>query len=316
MKAVFLNKFGSRDALIVGELLKSVAGEGEVLVNIKAAGVNPIDWKIREGLVLKRGIPHEFPLIPGWDMAGIVVERGYAARRFSVGDEVFSYCRRPVIHKGTYAEYIAIPECYLARKPKNFSFEQAAAVPLSALTAYQSLFDTGKLKRRETVFILGASGGVGSCAVQFAKLAGARVIALASRRNHLYLKKLGADRVIDYQAGDFREALRKVLPNGAELVLACVGGEGLLKAYDCVRKGGRLCTIVERGDEAIAQEKGVDLRYIFVEPNASQLELIRALVEKRKFSVKLSGVYPLEDVARAHEQIETSHTRGKIVLKI
>ena len=316
MRAVVIEKFGGREILNIKEVDRPVPGEGEVLVKIHAAGINPVDWKIREGRLKERGYPHQFPVILGWDMAGVVEAFGHGARRFAVGDKVFAYARRPVIHQGTYADYICLPESYLAVKPTNLSFVEAACVPLAALTAYQSLFDAARLKKKETIFILGASGGVGSFAVQMAKITGAKVIALASQKNHAYLKRIGAGKTLDYQKGDFVKELKKIEPKGVDVVFSCVGGENLTKGYDCVRAGGRLVTIVEKGDEALAGSKGVKLFYVFVEPNSRQLDQIRRWIEQKKIKVRVSLSFMLDDVKKAHEQIETGHTRGKIALKI
>lgn len=249
-------------------------------------------------------------------MSGVVEARGHGARRFEAGDAVYAYCRRPVIQKGTYAEYISLPECYLSLKPKSLSFEKAAGVPLAGLTAYQAIFDRAQVKKGETVLVVGASGGVGSFAVQFAKIAGAKVFAVAGKSNHAYLKKLGAARTLDYQKEDFQKAFLAAVPKGADVVLAFAGGESLVKAYSCVRKKGRLVTIVEKGDENAARQKGFELLYHFVEPNAKELRQIRKWIDAKKVAVATAAVLPLEQAAKAHELIESAHTRGKIVLKV
>lgn len=316
MQAVLIHKFGGIEQLQLTELPQPQPGEGEVLVQVKAAGVNPVDWKILNGRLQQR-IPHQFPIILGWDMAGVVAGVGYSARRFQVGDEVFAYCRRPVVQYGTYAEFITLPESYLVYKPNNLSFEEAAAVPLAVLTAYQSLFAAANLQPDETLLILGASGGVGSFAVQLAKAQGATVIALASKKNHAYLKTLGADITIDYTQGDFRELLRAVAPDGVDVVYDCVGTETLLKGYDCVKLGGRLVSILDpQGDAERIAARHINYRYVFVEPDVSQLAHIRQWIEAGKVKPHLSAVYPLAEVAKAHEHISLFHTQGKIVLQL
>ena len=157
MKAVLFHEFGEIDQLQLVELPKPTLGEAEVLVQVKAAGVNPVDWKILQGR-LKERVPHQFPVIPGWEMAGVVVECGHGARRFQPGDEVFSYCRRPVVQFGSYTEFMTLPESYVTHKPNNLSFTEAASVPLAALTAYQSIFSAANLQADETLLVLGASG--------------------------------------------------------------------------------------------------------------------------------------------------------------
>jgi NADPH:quinone reductase-like Zn-dependent oxidoreductase len=290
-------------------------GEGEVLVRVKAAGVNPADWKIRAGH-LKDFLPHEFPIVLGWDLAGVVERVGYSARRFKVSDEVYAYCRRPVVRHGTYAEYVAIPESYLAFRPKAIDFEEAASIPLASLTAYQSVYDAVKLTAGESILILGASGGVGSFAVQFGRATGARVIALASQRNHAYLKELGASDTVDYAAGDFRAAVDALAPQGVDVVFDCVGPEALAKGYECLKRGGRVVSILVRDGRELANKAGATHHYVFVEPNVVELDHIRSLVDSGMLRSHLSGVYPLVDVAKAHEAMETGHTRGKIVLTV
>jgi NADPH:quinone reductase-like Zn-dependent oxidoreductase len=315
VKAVNIHQFGNRDVLKLENVEKPALSEGEVLIRIHASGVNPVDWKIREGY-LKDFIPHEFPVILGWEMAGVVEETGHAARRFKPADEVYAYCRRPVIQKGTYAEYIAIPEAYLSKKPKNLSFEEAAGIPLAGLTAYQALFDAAGLKKGENILVMGASGGVGSYAVQLAKIAGAKVAALASRKNQEYLRGLGADHFLDYESGNFQSVLRQIFKEGADVVFDCVGGETLRAGQDCVRDGGRIVSIVDEPDEEFLKKKQVESCFKFVEPNSSQLDILRGYVEAGKLKVSVASVFSLEEAAKAHEKIESGHTRGKIVLKI
>ncbi len=314
MRAIFIKEYGGVEKLIFGQTPKPSPKDGEVLVRIKAAGVNPVDWKIRAGYLAGR-MPNEFPIILGWDLAGLVEERGLGARRFDVGDKVYAYARQSVIRNGTYAEYIVLPESYLSLKPSNLNFEKSAAVPLTALTAYQGLTEKAVLRKGETCLIVGASGGVGSFAVQFAKLAGARVIAVASKKNHAYLKSLGARYTIDYRE-DVLLAVKKTVPTGADVVFDMIGGDTLKRSYDCVKKGGRLVTVTEPGDPQAAISKGFQLLYHFVEPNSRHLDLFRALFEKGKLKVHLSRTFPLERAADAHALVETGHSKGKIVLKV
>ena len=315
MKACTIEAFGDRSQLKIVDLPTPEAGDGEVLVRIHAAGVNPVDWKIREGR-LKDLFPHVFPLILGWDMAGVVEAVGHSARRFAPGDEIYAYARRPVAQKGTYAEYIALPESYVTRKPANLSMSEAASIPLTALTAYQALFDAGRLIEGQSVFILGASGGVGSGAVQLAAVKGCRVIALASSRNHDYLKSLGAEAVIDYERGDFTQSLGEVMPNGVDLVFDCHGGDTLERGQLCARVGGSLVSITEMVDEESLKQRDVRFAFTFVEPNVPQLDHIRELIESGRFRANVTQTFTLDQVAKAHENIESGHTRGKIVLQI
>jgi NADPH:quinone reductase-like Zn-dependent oxidoreductase len=313
MKAMVIHEFGGRDVLKYTDLPTPEPGEGEVLVRVRAAGVNPVDWKIRAGY-LKDFLPHKFPIILGWDLAGIVEKVGYSARRFKPGDEVYAYCRRPIVQHGTYAEYVAIPESYLALRPRAISFEEAASIPLAALTAYQSVYDAVRLTAGESILILGASGGVGSFAAQLGKVVGARVIALASQKNHAYLKELGAADTVDYASGDFRAAVKSLAPQGVDVVFDCFGAEALAKGYDCLRRGGRAVSILVREGKELADRAGATHHYVFVEPNVVELDHVRSLVDSAMLRSHLSGVYPLAEAAKAHEAMETGHTRGKIVL--
>lgn len=314
MKAVIVKEFGGTDKLIYTDVEKPRPGEGEVLVNIKAAGVNPVDVAVRQGYM--KHIKTVTPFIPGWDMAGVIEETGQGATRFKPGDEVYSYARRPVIHGGTYAEYIALPESIVAAKPVNISFEQAAGVPLVALTAFQSLFEAGKLFRDQKILILGASGGVGSFAVQFAKITGCEVYAVASSKREGYLRELKADYIIDYTKGNLDMAIKSALPDGAYFVFDCGSRDMTQKAYAWVKANGTLVSILNRVDEKLAEMYKVNFKYVFVEPDVPNLDVIRTWIESNEVKVHVSQVYDLKDVVKAHEQISTHHTQGKIVLRI
>lgn len=315
MQACIIESFGDRRRLKITDLPTPEPGEGEVLVRIHAAGVNPVDWKIREGW-LKDLFPHELPLILGWDMAGVVAAVGHSARRFNPGDEVYAYARRPVVQEGTYAEYISLPESYVTRKPENLSMVEAASIPLVTLTAYQALFEAGRLQSGQSVLILGASGGVGSSAVQLAAEKGCRVIGLASGRNHDYIRSLGAEITIGYEGGEFSQHVSEVMPNGVDLVFDCHGGDTLQRGVSCVRVGGSLVSITETIDEALLKERDVRFAFTFVEPHVPQLDHIRGLIEAGRFRANVTQTFPFDQVVKAHEAIETGHTRGKIVLQL
>ncbi len=238
MKTIAIKEFGGRDKLQFMDLPVPEIKPGEILVKVKAAGVNPVDWKIREGYI-KDLFPYEFPIILGWDAAGIVEQAGPEVTRFKEGDEIFAYCRKPMVQGGAYAEYIVLEEEHAAIKPKNTSFEEAASIPLAALTAYQSLFDAAKLQSGETVLIHAAAGGVGGFGVQLARDHGAVVWATASARNKEYVQDLGAAQVVDYNQVDFCDSVRSEYPDGVDVVFDCVGGEVLQKSTDIVKKGGK-----------------------------------------------------------------------------
>lgn len=315
MKAVLIDQFGGREVLRMGGVEKPEPRAGELLIRVCAAGINPVDWKIRQGLLVGR-LPHVFPLILGWDAAGIVEALGPGCTRFRAGDEVFVYGRKPVIGDGCYAEYVVIPESYASRMPKKMNFEEAASIPLACLTAWQSLFDASALKKGMTVLIHAAAGGVGGFAVQLAKSRGADVVGTASARNHDYVRSLGADLVIDYTSGDFRSAVRRAYPDGVDIAFDTVGGAVQAQSADVIKPGGVLVSLLAYANEAALQAKGIRTKYVFVSPNGSQLEDIRSLIDQGQLKTHLAAVLSLDQVAKAHELVESGHTRGKIVLKI
>ncbi|GAA5043191.1 oxidoreductase [Marivirga lumbricoides] len=310
MKAAILEEFNGK--LTIKDIDKPEVAEGKVLVRVKSAGINPVDQKLSEGY-MKDNLPHEFPIILGWDLAGVVEECGHGAARFRKGEEVYAYARRPVLKEGTFAEYISIPESYLAKKPINISFEEAGAIPLAGLTAYQCIFDAARLKADETILILGASGGVGTFAVQLAKYHGSKVIAVASESNHQYLKDLGADHCIDYKKENVPQEVKKLEKEGVAVVLDAVGGDTTKMGAECLNKDGRLVSIASQG-EGLPEE--TDFRFVFVQPNARELEHIKELVEAGSLKVHVEKKYDLQDINEAFEQIASGHTKGKVVVSM
>ena len=315
MKAIAIRDFGGRDKLEQMDLPVPEVGNEEVLVRVKGAGVNPVDWKIREGW-LKELFPYRFPLIPGWDAAGIVERIGPGVTRFRIGDEIFAYCRKPVVQGGAYAEYITLTEEHLAFKPRNTPFTEAAGIPLTALTAYQALVDAARIKPGERVLIHAAAGGVGGFGVQIAKDRGALVWGTAGSRNGDYVRSLGAERVIDYTREDFRKVVRSAYPDGVDVVFDCVGGDVLRESVEIVRKGGRLISIVDNLDDGGPGRADISFEFVFVAPNSTELSELGQMVEEGRLRVHLQEVLPLEAAAKAHELSESRHTRGKIVLVV
>jgi len=311
MKAAYYEKFGDLNQIKVGELDKPEPTEGEVLIKVKAAGVNPVDAAVARGM-LKDAIPAEFPVIPGWDVAGVIEDRGYSARRFSKGDKVYAYARRPKIKHGTFAEYISIPESYVAKCPDKLSMDEAGGVPLTGLTAYQSIFDAGKLKGGETIMILGASGGVGSIAIQLANWKGATVIGVAGSSNQDYMKDLGADYTVDYSKGDVGEAVDDIAPDGIDMIFHCSRGDSLAQSHNRLKEGGRLISITNSDPK---RRDDVHFQYVFVEPNATQLEHLSELADSDVLKVPVSKTFKLDDAQQALQEIESLHTRGKTVIK-
>ena len=315
MKAIAIKEFGGRDKMQLMDVPVPAVGAQEVLNQVKAAGVNPVDWKIREGF-LRDMMPYEFPIILGWDAAGLVVDVGKNVTGFKPGDEVYAYCRTAVIHHGSYAQFIAVPEDNVAAKPTSTSFEEAASIPLAALTAYQSLMDAAGLRVGESVLIHAAAGGVGGFAVQLARYRGGKVFGTASAANHNYVKSLGADVLIDYNTQDFRQVVRESRPGGVDVVLDCIGGDVVEESLDILNANGRLVTIAEPGLVKKFRAQGINAHFVFVAPNSAQLHEITKLTETGKLSSHLSGRYPLEEAAKAHEVLEGQHVRGKLVLTV
>lgn len=310
MQAANYNEFGRPEVVQISEIEIPELKEGEVLVKIKAAGVNPVDAVIREGHY-KDMMPHSFPIVPGWDMAGVIEERGHAARRFDVGEEVYAYARRPEVKWGTFAEYIVIPESYLALRPKNISWEEAAGIPLAGLTAYQSVYVAGNIKEGQKLLILGASGGVGSFAIQLAKARGAEIIGVASEENHEYMKSLGAKHTIDYRKNDIGTAAKEIAPDGVDLIFDCASGESLKQSIKALKSSGKIVSTLNQGEDI---DKNIDFQFVFVEPNSRQLDHFRELVEGGKVRVEVNKIYSLEEAPDAFKQIQSSHTTGKIVI--
>jgi len=310
MNAAYFDEFGDLNQIKTGTFDRPEPREGEVLVKVEAAGVNPVDAAVARGM-LNEVIPTEFPAIPGWDMAGVVKERGYSARRFDEGDEVYAYARRPVVEHGTFAEYVAIPESYLSQKPQSISIEEAAGIPLVGLTAYQSLFQFGDLQKGQTLLVLGGSGGVGTLAIQMAKAVGATVIAVAGENNQDYMTELGADETIDYSAGNVGNAVREIAPEGIDFILHCSRGDSLQQSIDTLKSGGQLISITNSDPK---RPDDIQFQYVFVEPNAKQLDHIREMVEDDKIRVPVSKTYSLEETDQALKDIESLHSRGKTVV--
>lgn len=310
MKAVRVSSYGGPEVLKFEEVERPKAGPGELLVRVRAAGVNPVDWKIRQGLL--KGMTPQPPFILGYDIAGTVEALGDGVTDFKVGDEVYAYLS--LTKGGGYAQFVAVPDKEAARKPKS-DFATAAAVPLAGLTAWQALFTQATLKDGQTVLIHGAAGGVGHFAVQFAKAKGAIVIATASSANHEFLKNLGADIVIDYTKEKFEDVL-KAKNLQPDLVLDTIGGDTHDRSYAVLKKGGTLVSIVQPPKSDKMKEFGVNAKVFLVMPNGPQLAEIARLIDAGKVTPHVSAKLPLEEAAKAHELSQTGKTRGKIVLEV
>jgi NADPH:quinone reductase-like Zn-dependent oxidoreductase len=298
MRAVRFHETGGPEVLKVEETERPEPGDGEVLIRVRAASVNPIDWKQRSGY---SELP--LPAVPGRDLGGTVEESNDP--RFSPGDNVFG---NP---GGTYAEYVAASGDFLAKMPADLTFEQAAAIPVAGLTAWQGLFDKGGLESGQTALISGAAGGVGHFAVQFAHRAGAQTVGTASDRNRDFVLGLGADRFVDYTSEDVSQAVSDV-----DVALDTVGGEVTATLVPTLREGGAIVTIASAPPEEAAGERGARAIMHVTSPNPQQLSRIAELVLSGDVRIEISEVLPLDEVQRAHELSESGHVRGKIVLRV
>lgn len=306
MKAVRIHAYGGPEVLKYEEVPRPEPGHGELLVRVHAAGVNPVDWKIREGY-LKQALNHSLPLIPGWDVSGVVEATGPGVTRLKVDDEVYGL---PDIGRdGAYADYIVVRETAVALKPKTIDHIHAAAIPLAALTAWQSLFDAAGLGTGQKVLIHAAAGGVGSFAVQLAKWKGAKVFGTASEGNHAFLRNLGADEVIDYHATRFEDVVHDV-----DVVFDTMGGDTQKRSWSVLKKGGILVSILGQPSVEEAAAHGVRQAWVLVQANAEQLEALADLVDAGKLKPIVETVLPLSEARRAQELSQSGHTRGKIVL--
>lgn len=313
MRAIAIRQFGSADELELVSLPTPQPAEGEVLIRIVASGVNPVDWKIREGRLAGSFI-HQFPLIPGWEAAGVISAVGPGVEGFSVGDRAWAYARKPIVQFGTYAEYVVLPATSVALLPEEVLLHEAGAIPLCGLTAWQSLFEGPGLASGQSVLIHAAAGGVGHLAVQLAKNAGATVLGTASADNHGFLRELGVDHVIDYKQGDFREAVRKFHPDGVDRVFDTVGGDVQAHSFDVLAKGGHIVSISSTPNAERLEQVGATGRFVFVRPEGGQLAELGHMLTGGRLRVHVSEIYSLSDAARAQSDIQGGHTRGKRVL--
>ena len=315
MRAVYYERFGGSDVLEVGDMPAPEPAAGEVLIRVRAASVNPVDWKLREGMF--DGIfPHQFPIIPGWDAAGEVAAVGDEVSEWQTGDRVYAYCRKPVVHDGTYTEFVTVPASFAAPAPTNLDDVQAATIPLTGLTVWQSLFEFANLTAGQSVLIHAGAGGVGSLAVQLAAHAGARVFATASASNAAYLHDLGAYRAIDYRSEHVPDVMRSEVGTGFDVVFDTVGGKVLAASYDLVRPGGALPALNDPPDEAICAERGIRAMRIFSEPNGEHLGRLTGLIEAGALKPAQIETFPLEQAALAMDRSQAGHVRGKLALDI
>jgi NADPH:quinone reductase-like Zn-dependent oxidoreductase len=309
MKAIRIHRYGGPEVLQYEEAPRPEPGEGEALVRVHAAGVNPIDWKARQGHLSH--ISYRFPLIVGWDFSGTVESLGSGVRELSAGQEMCG--RADIARDGTYAEYVVVKAKDLVRKPSSVDHAHAAAVPIVGLTAWQALLDPGAidLQKGQTVLILGGAGGVGTLAIQIARWRGARVIATGSASNAAFLRELGADVFVDYNKDSLDEAARDV-----DGVLDSIGGETQARAFQVIKPGGVLVSIVGAPSADATRAAGVRGVGLVAQNRAEDLEQLARLIDAGQVRPIVSEILPLAQARRAHEMSQAGHVRGKIVLAV
>ncbi|MED3552689.1 NADP-dependent oxidoreductase [Cytobacillus praedii] len=331
MKAMVIDKYG-KVPMRLAEIPTPEIGENEVLAEIHAASVNPVDFKIRDGKV-KLLVKYKMPLILGNDFSGVIAKVGAKVTRFKVGDEIYARPRKSKI--GTFAEYIAIHEDDIALKPKNLSFEEAASIPLVGLTSYQALADIMQLQKGQKILIQAGAGGVGTFAIQLAKLMGATVATTASAAGANLVTSLGADEIINYNTEKFEEILKNY-----DAVFDTLGGEILEKSFEVIKSGGKIVSVSGLPNARFGKEYGsgffktllfsaashklsklekkhnVQYTFLFMKPSGEQLRIITNFIETGKIKPIIDRVFPFEDAQKAMEYAETGRAKGKVIVKI
>jgi len=303
MKAIRIHEFGGPEVLLLEDVPEPEPGLGEISIRVIAAGVNPADWKMRQ-----RPSNLPLPATPGLDVAGVVEMVGPSVDLFHLGDAVYA---KTSWGQGSYAEFTVVKASQAAHKPESIDFVEAAAVPTAGLTAWQALFDTAHLQPRQTVLIHAAAGGVGSFAVQLAKWKGARVIGTASADHADFVKSLGADEVIDYKAHRFEDKVHDI-----DVVIDTVGGDTLERSWQVLKPGGFLVELVGSFPEGEPEKHGVLGAHIVTRADGSELAEIARLIDEGAIKPIVTTVLPLSDARKAHEQSESHHMQGKIVLRV
>jgi NADPH:quinone reductase-like Zn-dependent oxidoreductase len=326
MKALQIVKYGDlKDSLAIGEIEKPSVQPNDILVAVKAASINPIDYKIVEGK-LKGMLQLNLPVTVGYDVSGVVVEKGADVLNFEIGDEV--YARAPQEQMGTIAEFVTVNSNLVAKKPENISFEQASGLPLTGLTAIQALEKVG-IKGGDRILIHAGSGGVGSFAIQYAKAKGAIVYTTTSTKNVDWVKGLGADRVIDYKTENYKEVATNL-----DIVFDTLGGDYTFDAFRIIKEGGKVTTIVGPPDEKTAKQMGMSdyklpeklskliekksavSKYTWMQPNAKQLNDIKRMVEEGTIKPIVDLIYSFEDGINAFEYLATGRAKGKVSITL
>ena len=307
MKAVRFHEYGGFDVLKYEDVPCPEPQQGEVLIQVHAASVNPFDLALREGWLASM-IPLQLPAISGVDVAGIVIATGDGVRDFSVGQDVYGFMNR---YTGAYAEYAVASIETLAPHPETLDYLQAAAIPLAATAAWQALFDVGRLKEGQKLLVHGGAGGVGSFAIQLAKLKTASVLATTTRENFEYVQGLGADEVIDYTTTPF-----EMVAHDVDVVLDLVGGETQQRSWGVLKKGGIMVSLIQQPSQEDAAKYGVRATLIGAQPSSALLKELAALLDRGQIKVHVDKVFPLEQARQAQELKRNGHVQGKIALKL
>jgi NADPH:quinone reductase-like Zn-dependent oxidoreductase len=316
MKAIVIHQYGDRSVLSLEQIATPAPGDNELLIKVSACGVNPVDYKIRSGMI---GLPRSFPSVLGYDVSGQVAEVGGDVKRFKTGDEVFF--SGLITDNGGYAEYCVVDESIVSKKPQNISHPEAATIPLSGQTAWEALFERADAKNGESVLIHAGAGGVGSLAIQLAKWKGLTVFTTASQPRHIEMaRQFGADHVINYKEVNFVEIVQQETNgDGVDVVFDTVGGDVFNSNFEALKNKGRAVCIVEREEPyplLQAWFKNATIYTLFMERNRQRLDQLASLANEGILKPVVGMTLPLDDAARAHEMVEGGHVGGKIVLTV
>jgi NADPH:quinone reductase-like Zn-dependent oxidoreductase len=309
MKAVKYSNYGGIEVLdVVMDAEKPVIGDGQVLVQVEAASINPVDFKVRLGY-MKDFVPLKFPATIGGDFAGVVREIGGGNSGLKAGDKVYGQATVLGSGSGSFAEFAAVNIANIARAPKTIESINAAGLPLAGASAVQAIEDTIKLKKGQKILIHGGAGGIGSIAIQLAKSVGAEVATTVSERDISFAKELGADTVIDYHKQEFDEVLKDF-----DAVLDLVGGDATAKSFKVLKKGGILVSLAGRPDEALAKERGITATGQMTSTDTKHLDRLAALVDKGSILIHVDKVFTIDRAREAFTHAEQNHPRGKVVI--
>lgn len=312
MKAMVLKRFGGIENFAVEDVPEPQVGDGEVLVEVKAVGIDQIDVKARKGEGMSDYLKQEHPMILGWDISGVVSKVGSRVKDFKAGDAVFGTIRFPG-PGSSYAEYAAAPADQIALKPENISHAEAAAATQSPLTAWQALVDTGHVKKGDRVLVHGGAGGVGNYAIQIARHIGCYVITTVSGADRAFVKELGADEVIDYRTQAFEKEVKEV-----DFVLDTIGGDNFVRSLDVLKPEGMIVLLPsnkkEEADKAVREKQVKNYRHILMHSSGKDMRAIAGMLREGSMKANVDKVYSFEQIPQAQEQLENGKVRGKIVV--